>query len=165
MAFLDAIELTARQNARVSALMVGDGPLRRSCEERVRDRNLPVSFTGFLNQSEITRAYVAGDLLVLPSEGETWGMVVNEALACGLPCFVSDQVGCGPDLIIPNETGAVFPLGNPIILSSLLTRFARDESKQAEMRGHVRQRVDKYSGTNALAGTLEALNSIGGLKK
>jgi glycosyltransferase involved in cell wall biosynthesis len=57
------------------------------------------SFTGFLNQTEISNAYVAADKLVLPSDhGETWGLVVNEALASGLPCLVSNACGCAQDL-------------------------------------------------------------------
>ena len=63
---------------------------------------IPASFTGFLNQSEISKAYVAADCLVLPSDHrETWGLVVNEALASGLPCIASDACGCSEDLIAP----------------------------------------------------------------
>jgi glycosyltransferase involved in cell wall biosynthesis len=68
------------------------------------------SFAGFLNQTEISRAYVAADCLVLPSDhGETWGLVVNEALASGLPCLVSDACGCAEDLVGERFS---FPLGN-----------------------------------------------------
>jgi glycosyltransferase involved in cell wall biosynthesis len=57
------------------------------------------SFAGFLNQTEISKAYVAADVLVLPSDySETWGLVVNEAMASGLPCIISDRCGCAPDL-------------------------------------------------------------------
>jgi glycosyltransferase involved in cell wall biosynthesis len=63
------------------------------------DANPPASFAGFLNQTEISRAYVAADCLVLPSDpGETWGLVVNEALASGVPCLVSRACGCAEDL-------------------------------------------------------------------
>ncbi len=59
----------------------------------------PASFAGFLNQTEISNAYLAADCLVLPSDyGETWGLVVNEALASGLPCIVSDRCGSAGDL-------------------------------------------------------------------
>jgi glycosyltransferase involved in cell wall biosynthesis len=146
--------------------MVGDGPLRMVCEEKVRHEGLPISFTGFLNQSQIVAAYAAADALVLPSDGgETWGLVVNEAMACGLPCFVSDQVGCSPDLIIPNQTGALFPLGDYKALAALLGDFAGDASKQAGMRTRVRQGIHKYSAAAALAGTLEALNASAELSK
>lgn len=69
------------------------------------------SFAGFLNQTEISRAYVAADCLVLPSDtGETWGLVVNEALASGLPCVVSDACGCAEDLAkVPVATK--YPMG------------------------------------------------------
>ena len=70
----------------------------------------PASFTGFLNQSEISRAYVAADALVLPSDaGETWGLVVNEAMASGLPCIVSEACGCAEDLVAPQWQ---FPTGD-----------------------------------------------------
>ena len=63
------------------------------------DTKPAASFTGFLNQTEISRAYVAADCLVLPSDyDETWGLVVNEAMASGLPCIISDRCGCAPDL-------------------------------------------------------------------
>jgi len=57
------------------------------------------TFTGFLNQTEISKAYAVADCLVLPSDyGETWGLVVNEAMASGLPCLISDQCGSAADL-------------------------------------------------------------------
>lgn len=70
----------------------------------------PASFAGFLNQTEISRAYIAADCLVLPSDrGETWGLVVNEALASGLPCLVSDACGCAEDLAGQEFS---FPMGD-----------------------------------------------------
>ena len=93
--------------------MIGDGPLRTSCEEFVIQANLPVHFTGFsepecINHKSICRRSAP---LALPSDGgETLGLVVNEAMSCGLPAFVSDHVGCGPDMIKGKETGYVFPL-------------------------------------------------------
>src|SRR5262249_39643229 len=69
------------------------------------------SFIGFLNQSEIHRAYVAADCLVLPSDAkETWGLVVNEAMASGLPCTVSDACRCAEDLVKPIRPGLCYPV-------------------------------------------------------
>ncbi len=73
----------------------------------------PVSFVGFLNQSEMPEAYVAADLLVLPSDtGETWGLVVNEAMACGLPVVSSDLVGCAEDLPARLDGNLVYRFGD-----------------------------------------------------
>jgi Glycosyl transferases group 1 len=68
--------------------------------ELITDNAKPrASFTGFLNQTEVSQAYVAADCLVLPSDyDETWGLVVNEAMASGLPCIISDRCGSAPDL-------------------------------------------------------------------
>ncbi len=81
--------------------------------EQITDNQKPrASFAGFLNQTQVSNAYVAADCLVLPSDyDETWGLVVNEAMASGLPCIISDRCGCAPDL--GNAGGnAVFSFGN-----------------------------------------------------
>lgn len=89
------------------------------------------SFLGFLNQTEISSAYVAADCLVLPSDhGETWGLVVNEAFASGLPCIVSDACGCAEDLLEPRWR---FPLGDAAALADRLIAL-RDVKSAAPAR-------------------------------
>lgn len=83
----------------------------------------PASFAGFLNQAEISKAYVAADCLVLPSDfGETWGLVVNEALASGLPCAVSRACGCAEDLALTTSCRS-FDLGDVGALAEILEGF------------------------------------------
>ncbi len=109
---LDVIRAAARLDPRASVLIAGSGDLEGACREEAARLGVHVAFAGFLNQSEIGQAYAAADLLVLPSDArETWGLVVNEALATGLPVVVSDQVGCAPDLV-DDTTGATFACGN-----------------------------------------------------
>jgi glycosyltransferase involved in cell wall biosynthesis len=92
----------------------------------------PASFVGFLNQTEISRAYVAADCLVLPSDhGETWGMVVNEALASGLPCLVSDACGCAEDLVGDDFS---FPMGNFGALGAKIDRCRRESPDRSLRR-------------------------------
>jgi glycosyltransferase involved in cell wall biosynthesis len=68
---------------------------------------------GFCNQTVMPTAYTAADVLVLPSDGrETWGLVANEALACGRPIVLSDAVGSAPDLAGDGSAGRVFPVSN-----------------------------------------------------
>lgn len=86
----------------------------------------PASFAGFLNQKEISRAYVAADCLVLPSDyRETWGLVVNESLASSLPCLVSQACGCAEDL----PSCGTFAAGDIEALSSQLVRLAQQGCK------------------------------------
>ena len=147
---------------RLHLLLVGTGELEAEIRDLVSRRNLPVHLAGFLNQSEIARAYVAADCLVLPSDyGETWGLVVNEAMACGRPALVSDRVGCGPDLVMENLTGAVFPFGDVAALASRLRELAADPRRLATMGEQARQRVlEHYAVANAVSGTLEAVHAM-----
>ena len=57
-------------------------------------------------------------------------MVVNEAMWSGLPCIVSDQVGCGPDLVAAQGTGEVFPLHDEAALAAAMVRFARNPEQR-----------------------------------
>jgi glycosyltransferase involved in cell wall biosynthesis len=160
MDFVQALERAFRQDTAVQGLMVGDGPLRAACEDFVRTRNIPIRFTGFLNQSQIVAAYVASDLLVLPSGGETWGLVVNEAMACGRPCIVSDKVGCGPDLIRQSQTGATYPAGDVDALASLIMNLAKYPSRLATMGAHAQNTIKQYSVRAAVDGLIECLAAV-----
>jgi len=148
----------------VHLLVVGTGELEATARERVASAGLPVTFAGFLNQSAIPEAYVAADCLALPSDcGETWGLVVNEAMACGLPAVVSDRVGCGPDLVEPGVTGALFPCGDTTALAETLGRLCGDPAALMRMGEAARQRVvERYSIAAAVAGTLEAVHALVG---
>jgi glycosyltransferase involved in cell wall biosynthesis len=153
MDVVQAIDRATKQGARVAGLMVGDGWLRQKCEEFVKKSNVPVRFAGFLNQSEIVKAYVAADVLILASESETWGLVVNEAMACGLPCLVSDQVGCGPDMIVANVTGAVFPVADIDGLAALMAVSPQHFSRMGE---NARTKAGAYSLNSAVEGIVRA---------
>jgi glycosyltransferase involved in cell wall biosynthesis len=100
------------------------------------------SFTGFLNQTEISKAFVAADCLVLPSDhGETWGLIVNEAMASGLPCIASDACGCTEDLIAPLNDAFRFRLGDPSSLADALSAVIEGPAPEATLR----EQVDKFN--------------------
>jgi len=142
-------------------LMVGDGNLRASCEDLADALDLPLTFTGFLNQTEIVAAYVASDCLVLPSDaGETWGLVVNEAMACGRPAIVSDRVGCAPDLVRPGITGDVFPFGDWAALSEMLACYAADGPRLRKMGREAHKQMGEYSPQAAAEGMRLAIARV-----
>jgi glycosyltransferase involved in cell wall biosynthesis len=89
-------------------LLVGDGPFGGEVRELAGKHPERFRVLPFQNQSKMPVVYRLGDLLVLPSARETWGLVVNEAMACGRPALVSNRVGCHPDVIRPGVNGEVF---------------------------------------------------------
>lgn len=158
---LKALEILKAQFHRIHLLVVGTGELLDEAKRFASAQFLPVTFAGFLNQTEIARAYTAADCLVLPSDyGETWGLVVNEAMACGLPAIVSDRVGCGPDLIENGVTGYIFPFADTSALADRMHLIAGNAEARITMGQNALRRVTGYSVAKAVEGTLAALSSV-----
>ena len=156
--FLAACGTARRSDPRIRPLVVGTGEMESAARGFAARHESGAAFAGFLNQTEISRAYVAADCLVLPSDyGETWGLVVNEAMAHGLPAIVSDRVGCGPDLVLDGLTGRVFPFGDVEALARTLLALAADGGARAEMGRRAREHVASYSAARAVDGTLRAV--------
>ncbi|MEI8044913.1 MAG: glycosyltransferase family 4 protein [Verrucomicrobiota bacterium] len=118
------------------------------------------SFAGFLNQSEIPKAYVAADCVALPSVSETWGLAVNEGMACGLPAVVSDAVGCSPDLIEEGKTGFTYPVGDTAQFAQRLTAVWEMKERRLDYGPALAEKLLTYSVGSALGGTLKAMESL-----
>lgn len=100
--------LPLRQQGLV-VVMVGDGALGGEVQQLAGEFPDLFRVLPFQNQSLMPVVYRLGDVFVLPSGwGETWGLAVNEALACGRRVLVSDRVGCAPDVVRPGVTGQIF---------------------------------------------------------
>jgi glycosyltransferase involved in cell wall biosynthesis len=156
---IDALALSPSPPGRWSAAFVGSGPLEGALRERADTKEVRAWFLGFRNQSELPRLYAAADVLVLPSDAqETWGLVVNEAMACGTPAVVSDAVGCAPDMVEPGLTGDVYECGKVYRLAAALTRVSRFDTETTGAA--LRQKTRTYSCDSAVAGTLEAARAV-----
>lgn len=160
---LDAIEgLSPSRRQRIHLIVMGDGELRADVERKGR-QVLGARFhqAGFVNQSEMGQWYAAADCLVLPSKkgaGETWGLVVNEALQFGLPAVVSDGVGCHPDLVGP-ATGRVFRSGSADDLARALSETMSSLlGNRAATAAACRERVGLFSLGMAERGLTESLH-------
>lgn len=117
--------------AGVSLVLVGTGETFEACRRYVSNRHLTeVHLLGFRNQAELPRLYAMGDLFVLPSEDEPWGLVINEAMCSGLPIVASEGVGAAADLIHPGYNGFRFPPGDRAALVQALRLTLQDGAKK-----------------------------------
>lgn len=96
--------------------------------KKISQQDNRIIFQSFKNQSDMPWVYRVGDVFVLPSINETWGLSVNEAMACRRPAIVSDACGCAPDLIVDYITGFVFHSGDELDLISKLSSFKTREN-------------------------------------
>lgn len=119
---IDAVALNRKGGLDVEMIIAGSGPLEDKVIVRCKELGVPLHLLGFCNQTEMPAAYAAADVLAMCSESETWGLVVNEALASGTPAVVSDAVGCAPDLEALLGSDVVFRLGNVTDLAEKLRK-------------------------------------------
>lgn len=149
------------KNDKIALIMVGDGPQKTTLERLLRPvLNSRLIMPGFVNQTELGKYFMAADALVLPSEYETWGLVVNEAMLFSLPAIVSNAVGCRDDLIIPDRTGYVFQNGDVESLVDAMERLSNDAQKARIMGEKARETVENYSTSASARGILDAINSF-----
>jgi glycosyltransferase involved in cell wall biosynthesis len=145
---------------RSALLVVGSGEMMDELKKRAGGE-ARVVFAGFLNRRELPEAYAASDTLLLPSDaGETWGLVVNEAMASGLPAIVSSQVGCGPDLVREGETGFVFPFGDQTALTHRLRDLIDNPAQVSKVGAIARAHISTASVDRAVTATLDAFQSL-----
>jgi glycosyltransferase involved in cell wall biosynthesis len=143
-------------------VFAGEGASRSRLEAEARELGVEklVRFLGFVNQSRLPDLYRAADVLVLPSEHEPWGLVVNEAMVCGLPVVVSDRVGAGLDLVAPGTTGAVYPVGEVEALAGVLCNMIANPVQVKRMGEAAHDRLKKWSYTENLQGFVEAVRRV-----
>lgn len=128
-------------------IFVGDGALKDGLEQKVRNEKIPnVHFEGFKKKDELYPYFVASDIFVLPSGiGETWGLVVNEAMCFGLPIVASDMVGCAADLVRDGENGYTFPVHNGSSLAASLEKLIGDQKLRERFGMRSREIIGGYS--------------------
>lgn len=157
----DVIHAMNGLGERYIAVYAGAGEQSGEIADLAGKSNVTCIILGFMNQSEMPAVYCLSDVLVLPSDGrETWGLVVNEAMACGIPVVVSDAVGCAPDLVVPGKTGYVYAMGDVAGLRDILSKFDNKIEAGRISAVSIRSKIHGYSPQTASLGILRAIESL-----
>jgi glycosyltransferase involved in cell wall biosynthesis len=157
--FADVVARLARERRTVSAIVIGDGPLRRSMEERLNGLgNVRVTFTGNLQPQDLPDAYAKGKVLCFPTQSDAWGVVANEACAAGLPVLTSPRAGSAGELVVHGENGYVLPL-DVDLWAHHAQRIISDDVLCARMRASAVRRVADYNFDAAASGLLKAIEA------
>ena len=146
----------------IHLLFVGDGALRSELENYIKEHNLKnVHFTGFKNQTELPKYYAMADIFVLPSGvGETWGLVVNEAMCFSLPVIISDIVGCGKDLVKNEKNGYIFPVGDVKKIAEHLADLIKNPKRRKLFGEKSLNIIKNYNHDRDIDGILKTLDYL-----
>jgi len=149
----------------VGLVFAGDGPCRLALEERAQTvRNGMIKFAGFVQRNELAEYYALSDMLILPTSSDTWGLVVNEAMACGLPVLLSRVAGCAADLVSDDWNGRLVSPGDIKSLARSMEDLGSDPVRCREMGVRSQQHIAQYSPEAWASGAARAfLQQVGGL--
>ncbi len=149
------LQLRSSTSLQPYLVIVGDGEKRTELEQQAKASGVEgILFTGFRNQSELPRFFDLSSVFVLPARHEPWGLIVNEAMASGLPVIVSSDVGCADDLVLNGENGFIYPVGDISALREALIKTLQPGN--AAVMG---QRSRQILSTSTFAEDLSALRS------
>ncbi|MCU1323873.1 MAG: hypothetical protein JWM43_3522 [Acidobacteriaceae bacterium] len=132
-------------------LLVGDGPTANELKEMAAESTYraDIHFAGHKGSEDLPRYYGFAGCFVLPSSREPWGLVVNEAMASGLPVIVSNCCGCAEDLVVSDVNGMIFDPVDDMNLTSCLVKIGALKSEElAHMGLHSREIIEHYSPRN-----------------
>jgi len=136
--------LQSKPTSEIHLIFIGIGPLLEDLKNLAGDCKY-IHFLGFKNQTEMPLMYRLGDIYVLPSDIETWGLGVNEAMACSRPVIVSDKVGCAPDLVKSHISGDIFEAGNIKSLEQNIAKYIENKDLIIEMRDSANKLIRDWS--------------------
>jgi len=147
----------------VGLVLTGDGPEREQLAERSRKiESGSVVLTGFLQRDDLPAVYALAEALVLPTYSDTWGLVVNEAMACGLPVIVTRAAGCVTDLVGDGENGYVVGVGDAEGLSAAMSKVWGAPDLRERMAQRSRARSDRFTPDRWASGMADAVAGLMG---
>jgi glycosyltransferase involved in cell wall biosynthesis len=139
-------KLDRETRSNVGLVFAGNGPCRRALEREARkiDSN-GICFPGFAQREDLAGLYALAEALILPTHSDPWGLVVNEAMACGLPIIVTNVAGCTADLVEDSWNGYVVPARDSQRLSAAIASLLRDSDLRQQMGNRSSERILNYS--------------------
>jgi glycosyltransferase involved in cell wall biosynthesis len=148
----------------VGLVLVGDGGERAPLEAFASTISSgSIKFAGFAQREQLSSYYALAEALVLPTYTDPWGLVVNEAMASGLPVIVSNVAGCAADLVVENWNGLLTPPRDESSLAAAMAKIASQPELRNIMRANSSQHISLYSPEAWSLGIIRSLAGAGGV--
>ncbi|OIN60773.1 glycosyltransferase family 4 protein [Arsenicibacter rosenii] len=159
---VEAFASVRQTNPDWGLILLGEGPMSGAIQQRARELNVADAVTSLPGRAwyKVPDILALADVLVLPSLSEPWGLVVNEAMVCGMPVIVSDRCGCVVDLVRDQQNGFVIDPGQTPQLAGVMHRFMTGEVDQAAMGAVAQEMIRPYSAGAVAREMLEGFLTI-----
>jgi glycosyltransferase involved in cell wall biosynthesis len=158
---LEAFGMAKRAYDDVALVLVGHGPLRQSLACIAEQLGLSdVHFVDHIDMDQMPAMYALADLFVLPSLEETWGLVVNEALACGLPVIVTDRVGSCEDLVENGRNGFIVRAGDARGLADRISQVLVDAALLDRLAAGTERDIERLHPQHSAEGFVAAIRHV-----
>jgi glycosyltransferase involved in cell wall biosynthesis len=145
----------------IGLVFVGGGSSRPELVDRASQiQPGKIQFPGFLHREELAQVYGLAEAFIFPTHSDPWGLVVNEAMACGLPIVSTTVAGCTPDLVEDGSNGFVVEPCDPSGLASAMNTLATNPEMWAAMGRKSRERIELYSPETWAEGMVKAVQSV-----
>lgn len=144
--FESLIESWKRVDSSVSLFIIGGGKEREKYELMIKENELKnIYLLDHLDKDILRKYYLASDLFVLPTKGDAWGLVINEAMACGLPVITTDRCIAGLELIDDYENGYIVQVEDVEMLSSRIIEIMGDDELRYKMSSNNIRTISEYT--------------------
>jgi glycosyltransferase involved in cell wall biosynthesis len=148
---------------RCRALVIGDGDpdLKEKMKECFQNNGVSFEFAGFIPHAELPGYYAQSRLLLLPTSGDCWGVVLNEAMVAGTPVITTEWTAAAGELVIHERNGYVLPL-DVDTWASAASQVLSCEAKWGGLSNCARHTVKDFNFDRAADGIIDALNYLAG---
>jgi 1,2-diacylglycerol 3-alpha-glucosyltransferase len=154
-------QLMPEIRANIGLVIVGDGSDARELQKRAsKIQPGEIRFPGFVHREELPKIYNLAEALIFPTHTDPWGLVVNEAMACGLPVIATSVAGCTLDLVQDSWNGFVVPPADPRTLAGAMEKLAVDQDLRSLMSSRSRERIEDYSPPIWAQGVVNAVDAV-----
>lgn len=149
----------AKVDSEYELYIIGAQPTVEYKEIREKLQLSNVHFEGFKTKEQLKSYYQAADLFVFPTREDIWGLVINEAMANGLPVITTDKCVAGLELIENGKNGYIVPANNDAELANKIIEILQNDAEREEMARHSLEQIGNYTIENMVDAHLKVLKS------
>ena len=143
-------------------IIVGGGEEKSKCEKIICEKRYKnVQLMEFMEKGQLFQYYYAADALVLPTREDVWGLVVNEAMACGLPVITTNMCLAADELLKDTNSGYIVPVENAKALHDAMKKLLESDKSQ-EMGKNGLMKIQEYTYENVVKAHVEAITKLVG---